>query len=160
MLKLLLLLNNVVICVVRLHSDDERELLEKFVLREHNFKKLDGPSLDRYVMNVLIPRLGYFERLFPNDSAQIDEENVYFSGYRPTWLDYSLFDMLESHCNLLDYRDESIADMVVLPNSLNCSTLLNVFPKLSSFYDAFRSRAGISAYLSSDQRHKFGPPFW
>ena len=138
------------------HIDDLREILENVVLKEHKFKKFDAQVREHYTMTHLIPRWKYFERLLPTTYG----EGVYFSSGRLTWLDYSIFDMLESNCNFLDYRGSINNELLVLPTSMNCTTFIGAFPMLEEFYSEFKTRLTISEYLNSERRFEYGPPFW
>ena len=143
-------------CFPNVSTEDLRETLENVVLKEHQYIKFDAQVREHYAMNHLIPRLKHFERLSPTANG----EGVYFSSGRLTWLDYSIFDMLESNCNFLDYRGNLNNELLVFPTSMNCSTFMGVFPRLQEFYSVFKTRTAINYYMNGERRFEYGPPFW
>jgi len=131
--------------------DDLQKQLENTVFTQPKF---DPFIRDSYAKNILIPWLGYFEKL-PESKDTNYEDEIYFAGGRLTWLDYSIFDMLESNCNLLDYTEGWD-----VPSHLNCSTVFEMFPRLDRHYNTFKSRLNIHEYVNSERRTSYGPPFW
>ena len=127
-----------------------RAQLEDIVLKQPKF---DSVNRNRYVESTLLNWLGYFEKLAP--SVDLYGEGVYFASSRLTWLDYSVFDMLESNCNLLDHREG-----IVIESQLNCTQVFDLFPKLKTFYASFKERPNINAYIQSESRPKFADPIW
>jgi len=108
---------------------------------------------NHYVNSTLLDWLRHFEELAP--SIDLYGEAVHFASARLTWLDYSVFDMLESNCNLLDHQEG-----IIVGSHLNCTQVLESFPKLKTFYGSFKERPNINAYIQSESRPKFAYPIW
>lgn len=110
---------------------------------------------DEYIRTRLLPWLRYIENLAPNHGT--DTEGLYFSSGRLTWLDYLVFEMLESNGNLIDYKEGH--QEIGVPNRVNSSEILVQFPCLIGFYNYFKDRPNIRAYVNNDARPKFRVPY-
>ena len=130
-----------------LSLDELRGTMERFVLDQPNF---DSTIRNQYAKGRMSEIFDFLEKIAPSG------EQMFFNNERITWIDYAIFDMMESNCALLDY---DLGD-VRLPEHLNCTEILKQFPKLQLFYDMFIQRPNINNYVNSMTRFKFGPPFW
>lgn len=103
-----------------------------------------------YVDNILAPWLVQLERLAPNHD--VDAEGWYFSSIRITWLDYLIFETLESNCDLVDYKEGH--QVIGLQRHLNCSQLFGRFPRVNTFFSNFKERPNIKPYITDTARPK------
>ena len=118
-----------------------------------------------YILITLSTWLRYFERLLVRDSVDwyfnngITYDGPYFASSRITWLDYLVFDMIESNCHFLEHtlplshEGITLDNETVLPDS--CFRVLEKYPHLSVFYNNFRNRVNIAAYIGSDKRTSY-----
>ena len=102
-------------------------------------------------VNVTLPTwLSYFENFAPTRITESD--GLYFASDRLTWIDYLVFDMLESTLAFIDAtsstKDSDLEDI-----------MLGNFPRLNSFYKYFCSRKNIFQYLNRDNRFPFYLPY-
>lgn len=80
-------------------------------------------------------------------SRFIRQETSFFTGGRITWVDYLIFNMLDGQ-----------VEFGKLDVGLPTVNVLEPYPKLSSFYNRFRTREKIAAYLNSDRRLPYSGP--
>lgn len=123
---------------------------------------------NEYVANILPLWLRYFEKLISGDSINwyfntgVGDDGPYFASGRLTWLDYLVFDMIESNCDFLEHTKDQTQESITLDNervmSENCFQLLEKFPHLSIFANNFRSRTNIATYMSSGRRNMYKLP--
>ncbi|KAJ8040549.1 Glutathione S-transferase P [Holothuria leucospilota] len=99
---------------------------------------------DDYLQNVAPVWLNHFEKLAPQIR---DEETSFFVGGRITWVDYIIFDLLDGQ---VEFGRVDVGRPLV--------DVLDPYPKLNSFYNRFRTREKIAAYLKSDRRHSYNAP--
>ena len=130
-----------------------------------------SPELrDDYFTRVLPLWLRYFEKLISGDSFNwyfhTKYDGPYFSSGRLTWLDYFVFDMLESNCDLLELTKSQQPEGVTLDADEalavpeTCFNLMEKFPHLSIFVNNFRGRTNIARYMSSGRRIPFKLPLF
>lgn len=74
---------------------------------------------------------------------------AFFGGDRITWVDYLVFTALDANVEFGMYD----VGRPLVP-------VLDQFPKLQSFYNFFKQRPNVAAYLKSDRRgpHKLPTP--
>ena len=108
---------------------------------------------DDYVKDTLTTWLGYFEKLAPHQSAESD--GLYFASERLTWVDFVMFDMLESDCELVNYTHLGNAESAKEP----CDNLLAKFPRLHNFFNNFKTRKHLIDYFKSDRRSPYKLPY-
>jgi len=122
-----------------------------------------------YIVSTLPTWLKYFEKLISGDSINwyfnsgVGDDGPYFASGRLTWLDYLVFDMIESNCLFLEYTRPLLhkgitLDDSVIESSANCSQLLDKFPHLRIFFNNFKRRTNIAAYMTSGRRTSYRFP--
>lgn len=100
----------------------------------------------------------YFERLSPvskEKSSETDEKSdddssqgeVYWVGDRRTWIDYVVFELLDSHVEFGKLTFKGTAKEIDVLESL---------PHLKVFYESFGSRPNLQRYLKAKHRY----PLW
>ena len=125
---------------------------------------------NEYISHTLPLWLTYFERLIAGDSIDWyftngpNYDGPYFASGRLTWLDYLMFDMIESNCNFLEHTIPLIQEGITLDNETvldlpdNCFQLLERHPHLSIFANNFKNRVNIAAYVNSGRRTPYRSP--
>lgn len=126
--------------VIALGAEDFRSKLGK-VIYDPNFSVV---MRDEYIQTTAATWLPHFEKIAPNIQA---EDVAYFGGKHITWVDFLIFDLLDINVEFARF------DMGRPPVSI-----LDQYPKLSSFYNRFRVRPKIVAYLNSDRRKPYVLP--
>lgn len=106
---------------------------------------------DEYEKNVLIVWLNYFEQLAPRVSDASD--GVHFASDRMTWVDYLVFDMIDSNCHFVNYGSSDIN------GETPCVVLLKKFPRLTTFFNHFKTRENIQIYMNSERRPEYKLPY-
>ena len=99
-----------------------------------------------HIESVVYTWLSYFEKLAPAEDNSTDVDGLFFTSKRLTWVDYVMFDLLDTYVKFgrLSFGDDaSIVD--VLAN----------YPKLKAFYKNFSSRPKIARYLKAERRVPF-----
>ncbi|XP_047134892.1 uncharacterized protein LOC100207134 isoform X2 [Hydra vulgaris] len=128
---------------------------------------------NKFINDILFTWLGYFERLVPNSTSESD--GIYFSSERLTWVDYLVFELIESNCGFISQTavkqnnpDSVNKQDVVLNNYIkednekyenikDCQSLIENFPKLNTFYKSFRNRSRLKTYLNGKRHSLFIP---
>ena len=133
------------------------------VLKDPNFSY---SMRNEFINNILFTWLGYFDRLVPKSTSE--SEGVYFASERLTWVDYLVFEMIDSNCDFVNHtkieilKDEAITESYDNEEKkihLNdCTYLVQNFPNLNIFYTNFRNRSGLKRYLLGG-RHSYSIPF-
>ena len=101
---------------------------------------------DEHLQSVVYTWLSYFERLAPINSTDKNIDGLYFASERLTWVDFVIFDLLDTHIEFGKLTFDGKAKVVeVLAN----------FPKLKAFYEHFASRPKIARYLKAERRVPF-----
>ena len=102
---------------------------------------------DNYMNTVAKQWLPYFEKLAPVSSS---EKEMFFIGDRVTWVDYVMFDLLESHIEFakVEFAGKVHQDTEVLAD----------YPKLNIFFNKFANRPKLAAYLKAERRMPFTKP--
>ena len=131
-------------------SEDLNQKRNKYIWNPDFSHKLR----EEYINTVLLQWLQYFERLAPYPSAE--SEGRYFVSDRLTWVDYIVFEMIDSNCNFVEYTAEQ--NMTTEGYIGTCESLLTNFPNLNGFYNSFKSRANIDKYLKSESRPIYKVP--
>lgn len=144
-------------------------------LYQKRWKMITDPAFNNemrneYVSDILTTWLQYFERLLVKDSVDWyfnngrNYDGPFFASGRLTWVDYLLFDMVETNCNFLVHTIPKVQRGVTLDNETileipdNCFQLLEKYPHLSVFVNNFRNRVNIAAYVGSDRRIPYSTP--
>lgn len=129
-------------------------------------------SRNKYIRTILQRWLLYFEKLVSGDSVNwyfstgggVGEDGPYFASGRLTWIDYLVFDMVESNCDFLEYTKTGSQQGVTLDSDHtlempdSCFHLLEKFPHLSIFINNFRGRTNIGVYMNSGHRNAYKLP--
>lgn len=101
---------------------------------------------DAHIQLVVYTWLSYFEKLAPVNATDKYIDGLYFASERLTWVDFVIFDLLDTHIEFSKLAFDSDAEEVdVLAN----------FPKLKAFYEDFASRPKIAKYLKAERRVPF-----
>lgn len=101
---------------------------------------------DAHIQSVVYTWLSYFEKLAPVNATDKYIDGLYFASERLTWVDFVIFDLLDTHIEFGKLAFDSDAEEVdVLAN----------FPKLKAFYEDFASRPKIAKYLKAERRVPF-----
>ena len=103
-------------------------------------------SRDDHIQSVVYTWLLYFEKLAPVEDNSTDSDGLFFASNRLTWVDYVMFDLLDTYVEFgrLTFDDEA-PTVDVLAN----------YPKLKAFYENFASRPRIARYLKAERRVPF-----
>ena len=104
---------------------------------------------DNHLRSIVYTWLSYFERLAPaEDTDNKLEDRLFFVGDRLTWVDYVIFELLDTHVEFgkLDFGGNA-----------QPVDILGNYPRLKAFYDKFSSRPRIAAYLKAAKRYPFRP---
>ncbi|XP_068675336.1 glutathione S-transferase 2-like [Montipora foliosa] len=101
---------------------------------------------DAHLESVVYTWLSYFEKLAPVNSTDKGIDGLYFASDRLTWVDYVMFDLLETYVEFGRLTFDGEADRV---------DVLTDFPKLSAFYENFSSRPRLAKYLKAERRAPF-----
>jgi len=107
-----------------------------------------------YVNNTLVTWFSYFEMLAP--SAMKETDGFYFVSERLTWIDYMIFEMIESNCNFITHTENDLSGEYDISI---CLQLFDKFPRLHDFYKSFINRVNIDAYIKSERRLPFKIPY-
>ena len=99
---------------------------------------------DDYLNTVAKQWLPYFERLAP---VPANEKETFFVGDRITWVDYVIFDLLESHIEFANLKFEGKANQH--------TEILAEYPKLNVFFNKFANRPKLARYLKAERRMRF-----
>lgn len=102
---------------------------------------------DDHIQSVVYTWLSYFEKLAPVEDNSTDVDGLYFASERLTWVDYVIFDLLDTYVEFgrLRFDDDEALAVDVLAN----------YPKLKAFYENFSSRPKIARYLKAERRVPF-----
>lgn len=101
---------------------------------------------DAHIQSVVYTWLSYFEKLAPVNATDKYIDGLYFASERLTWVDFVIFDLLDTHIEFGKLAFDSDAEEVdVLAN----------FPNLKAFYEDFASRPKIAKYLKAERRVPF-----
>ncbi|XP_077980923.1 glutathione S-transferase P 1-like [Glandiceps talaboti] len=100
---------------------------------------------DDYLKNVAPIWLGYLDKIAPCITAQ---DTAFFASERLTWVDFLVFNMLDIHVELAN---------VQLPG-FKVVDILTDYSRLLSFYNQFKARQRIAAYLESPRRSAYKLP--
>ncbi|XP_033636377.1 glutathione S-transferase P-like [Asterias rubens] len=126
--------------ILALGVDDFRAKLSK-ILYDPNFSV---EMRDEYIQTTAPMWLQHFEKLTPNFQL---EDMGYFGGKHLTWVDFLIFDVLDLN---LEFAKVDMGRPLV--------AILDGYPKLQSFYNQFRQRPKVAAYLNSKRRFPFSCP--
>ena len=101
---------------------------------------------DIHLQEVVYTWLSYFEKLAPVNSTDKNIDGLYFASEHLTWVDFVIFDLLDTHIEFgrltFDGKAESVDVLANLPN-------------LKAFYENFASRPKIARYLRAERRVPF-----
>ena len=98
---------------------------------------------DDHIHAVVYTWLSYFEKLAPVNSTDKNIDGLYFASERLTWVDFVIFDLLDTHVEFGKLTFDGTAEGIdVLAN----------FPKLRGFYEHFASRPKIARYFKAERR--------
>ena len=98
---------------------------------------------DEHLQSTVFTWLSYFEKLAPVNSTDEGIDGLYFASERLTWVDYVLFDLLDTYVEFGKLAFDGQAEVIdVLAN----------FPRLKAFYKNFASRPRIAKYLKSRKK--------
>ena len=124
-------------------SEDLRAKLDP-VLYSPNFS---AKLRDDHIQSVVYTWLSYFEKLAPVENNSTNVEGLFFASERLTWVDYVMFDLLDTYVEFgrLTFNDDATPTVDVLAN----------YPKLKAFYESFSSRPKIARYLKAERRVPF-----
>ena len=101
---------------------------------------------DEHLQSTVFTWLSYFEKLAPVNSTDEGIDGLYFASERLTWVDYVLFDLLDTYVEFGKLAFDGQAEVIdVLAN----------FPRLKAFYENFASRPRIAKYLRAERRVPF-----
>ena len=101
---------------------------------------------DEHLQFTVFTWLSYFEKLAPVNSTNEGIDGLYFASERLTWVDYVLFDLLDTYVEFGKLAFDGQAEVIdVLAN----------FPRLKAFYENFASRPRIAKYLRAERRVPF-----
>ena len=142
--------SNVILFIFFSISEDVHQKRNKYIWNPDFSHKLR----EEYINTVLLQWLQHFERFAPYPSAE--SEGRYFASDRLTWVDYIVFEMIDSNCNFVEYTAEQ--NMTTGGYIGTCESLLTNFPNLNGFYNSFKSRANIDKYLKSESRPVYKLP--
>lgn len=90
--------------------------------------------------------LSYFEKIAPVNATDKGIDGLYFASERLTWVDYVMFDLLETHVEFGRLTFDGQAEIV---------DVLENFPKLKAFYENFAMRPMLAKYLKAERRVPF-----
>jgi hypothetical protein len=79
------------------------------------------------------------------------QDAAYFVGERLTWVDFLVFDVLESNVEFCHYTFGK--------NSVPTFEALEKFPKLNNFFRLMSRRLKLTKYLSSKRRFPYELPY-
>ena len=129
-------------CFVPFISEDLRAKLSPVLYNPNFSSKLRNDHIE----SVVYTWLSYFETLAPIEDNSTDVDGLFFASERLTWVDYVMFDLLDTHVEFgrLSFGDDA-PTVDVLAN----------FPKLKAFYENFSSRPKIARYLKAERRVPF-----
>jgi len=143
--------------------------VEELQMRKGEIEGAENFSLQRrneYFTRVLPLWLRYFEKLISGESFnwyfQTKYDGPYFASGRLTWLDYLVFDIIESSCDLFELTQQQDTgtldsdEVLDLPES--CLQLMEKFPNLGIFMSNFHMKANIARYMSSGRRIPYKLP--
>ncbi|XP_022087367.1 glutathione S-transferase P-like [Acanthaster planci] len=127
--------------VIALGTEDFRSKLSKIIYDPGFSVKMR----DEYLQSTAPMWLEHFEKLAPSIQA---EDVAYFGGKHITWVDFLVFDLLDVNMEFgqVDLGRPQVA-------------ILSNYPKLQSFYNQFRTRPRIAAYLNSSKRAPYKLPY-
>ncbi|XP_020609413.1 glutathione S-transferase-like isoform X2 [Orbicella faveolata] len=99
-----------------------------------------------HIESVVYTWLSFFEKLAPVEDNSTNVNGLFFASERLTWVDYVMFDLLDTHVEFsrLSFGDDA-PTVDVLAN----------YPKLKAFYETFSSRPKIARYLKAERRVPF-----
>lgn len=101
---------------------------------------------DEHLQSTVFTWLSYFEKLAPVNSTDEGIDGLYFASERLTWVDYVLFDLLDTYVEFGKLAFDGQVEVIdVLAN----------FPRLKAFYENFASRPRIAKYLRAERRVPF-----
>ena len=101
---------------------------------------------DEHLQSTVFTWLSYFEKLAPVNSTDEGIDGLYFASERLTWVDYVLFDLLDTYIEFGKLAFDGQAEVIdVLAN----------FPRLKAFYENFATRPRIAKYLRAERRVPF-----
>ncbi|XP_038049580.1 glutathione S-transferase P-like [Patiria miniata] len=126
--------------VVALGTEDFRSKLSK-IIYDPDFSV---QMRDEYIKTTAPMWLEHFERIAPSIQA---EDVAYFGGSHITWVDFLVLDVLDAN---VEFAQVDMGRPLV--------AILDKYPKLQSFYNQFRVRPKIVAYLNSDRRMPYKLP--
>ncbi|XP_013381282.1 glutathione S-transferase [Lingula anatina] len=101
---------------------------------------------EQYLNETLPVWLGYFEKLAP-PLSKLNE--AFFVNDRLTWVDFLLFDQLDSNMEFGRFEE--------YPDAMSVHVLKD-FPKLRKYYNQMAARPRIAAFLNDTKRFKFALP--
>ena len=101
---------------------------------------------DDHIQSVVYTWLSFFEKLAPDNSTDKDLDGLYFASERLTWVDFVIFDLLDTHVEFGKLTFDGQAEAV---------DVLGNFPKLKAFYENFASRPNIAKYFKAERRVPF-----
>ncbi|XP_033108425.1 glutathione S-transferase Mu 1-like [Anneissia japonica] len=98
-----------------------------------------------YILNTAPMWLGYFEKIAPSLHQQ--ESSPYFVDGRLTWVDFIIFDLLDSNVEFATY---DMGEPLI--------SVLDSYTKLNTFYQKFKAMPRVAAYLKSPRRRPYKIP--
>jgi len=140
-------------------------ILQKLI-NDHNF---NAQTRNQYLRDIAHRWLVYFEKLLTSDSLNwffsTDrlEDGPYFASGRITWVDYLVYDVVETHCDFLEYTKAISQEGLTLDSEPaldvpeNCFQLLEKVPHLGMFMSNIKGRTNIRAYMASGRRNVYIP---
>lgn len=99
-----------------------------------------------HIESVVNTWLSYFEKVAPVNATDKGIDGLYFASERLTWVDYVMFDLLETHVEFGRLTFDGQAEIV---------DVLENFPKLKAFYENFAIRPMLAKYLKAERRVPF-----
>lgn len=129
-------------CFIPCISEDLRAKLSPVLYSPNFSSKLRNDHIE----SVVYTWLSFFEKLAPVEDNSTNVDGSFFASERLTWVDYVMFDLLDTHVEFsrLSFGDDA-PTVDVLAN----------YPKLKAFYETFSSRPKIARYLKAERRVPF-----
>ncbi len=103
---------------------------------------------NEYMETTLPTWLGYFEKIAPRRDISANE--LHYASDRVTWVDFLVFNLLETNYNF---------EEITRPDGAAAVNILEQFKKLESFYLEFQNRPHLHEYLTSPERFAYKLPY-